>query len=70
MLAGAAVVFVHQSVHTLAQLAMRFLAVLNPVLDRDNSVKISDGSDGQAGAMRQTEEGHPRSCAAMGVAEE
>jgi hypothetical protein len=36
----------------------------------DNPVKASDGSDGQVRVVQQMEEGHSRSCAAVGVAKE
>lgn len=70
MLTRAAVFFAHQSVHTLAQLRQETLNCNSiQFWIEDNPVKTSDGSDGQVRVVEQTEEGHSRSCAAVGVKE-
>ncbi len=56
--------------HTLAQSRQETLRYNSiQFWSGDNPVKASDGSDGQVGVVQQTEEGHSRSCAAVGVAE-
>jgi hypothetical protein len=57
-------------VHTLAQSRQETLSYNSiQFWSGDNPVKASDGSDGQVRVVQQTEEGHSRSCAAVGVAE-
>jgi len=69
-LTRAAVFFAHQSVHTLAQSRQETLNSNSiQFWSRDNPVKASDGSEGQVRVVQQTEEGHSRSCAAVGVEE-
>lgn len=70
-LTRAAVFIAHQSVHTLAQSRQETLSYNSiQFWSGDNPVKASDCSDGQVRVVQQTEEGHSRSCAAVGVAEE
>ena len=57
--------------HTLAQSRQETLSSNSiPFWSEDNPVKASDGCDGHVRVVDQTEEGHSRSCAAVGVAEE
>ena len=71
MLTRAAVFCGHQSVHTLAQSCQETLSSNSiPFWSGDNPVEASGGSDGQVRVVQQTEEGHSRSCAAVGVEED
>jgi hypothetical protein len=71
MLTRAPVFCAHQSVHTIAQSRQQTLNYNSiQFWSVDNPVKVSDGSDGHVGVVQQTEEGHSRSCAAVGVVEE
>jgi hypothetical protein len=71
MLTRAAVFCAHQSVHTLAQSGQETLNYNSiQFWSGDNPVKVSDGSEGQVRVVQQTEEGHSRSCAAVGVEED
>jgi hypothetical protein len=57
-------------VHTLAQSRQEILSYNSiQFWSGDNPVKASDCSDGQVRVVQQTEEGHSRSYAAVGVAE-
>jgi hypothetical protein len=70
MLTRAAVFCARQSVHTLAQSREELLDYDSiQFWSGDTPVKVSDGSDGQVGAMQQTEEDHSQSCAAVGMEE-
>ena len=70
MLRRAAVFCAPQSVHTLAQSRQETLSSNSiPFWSGDNPVEASGGSDGQVRVVQQTEEGHSRSCTAVGVAE-
>jgi hypothetical protein len=56
-------------VHTLAQSRQETLSYNSiQFWSGDNPVKASACSDGQVRVVQQTEEGHSRSCAAVGVA--
>ena len=57
--------------HTLAQWRQETLSSnAIPFWSEDNLVKASDGCDGHVRVVDQTEEGHSRSCAAVGVEED
>ena len=71
MLTRAAVFCGHQSVHTVAQSRQETLRSYSiRFWSGDKPIKASDGSDGQVRVVQQTGEGHSRSCAAVGVADE